>query len=571
MRDEFQDYTPDPSSQRSVSDWLMQVISGNKPEEPGKAAAQNGARPLANGTAAAAVLEEAPREPDKSGPAAVVELQPQRVEQQENAAVKSPVAEFTAEDLCGPPVIKPAAPAARGILDEITADDLCWVPEKAERNGRKPGVVEEEPVPAAAAPVVAATKGSIKIVDIEEMKPHVAEVEAEEPEVAAEAEPVAAVEEPVGAVELSKPELVAEVSAAKVVEAEALRPVAGAGEDVLTAADITRDRVLYAADAERMGMLRPLRKTEPAASAAAEPEREITAADIMRDRVLLQMQMTKPVEAEQVKAEPEAKAPDAAAAVVESAPEIEAAAAEAKTDIVEVPEAPAVELEASAAEPEAEASAAADAPMEIQAPAAEEIAVAEEPVTEFPAREAMETGESVFAHKGIWGDAARVEAHEAEDVTAEFSDQEPDYRASKGGYLKPEELEDLDEASPEKLAAALKGLARLGTVLPQLARTAEGGAAGDAGLSHEARHEVANLRMIQYEIRSTVHDHSLQLKRMEDQMIRVREAVDTDNTESAEMADSMKSTVKLVRMIGIGVGILLVILIAMVGFMLEHH
>lgn len=575
MRDEFQDYTPDPSAQRSVSDWLMQVIEGKKPDEPGNGTGQKGARPSANGTTVAAVLEEMPREPEKSGPA--VEAQPQRAEQKESAAVESPLAQFSAEDLCGPPVIKPAAPAPRSILDDISADDLCWVPEKAQQNGHKPNVVEEGPA------------GSIKIVDIEEMKPQVFEVEAEKPLIEVEAEPIAAVEESAAMVEPPNPTLASEIQAAKEVKAEAPSPIAESGENSVSAADITRDRVLYAADAERIGLLRPLRKTEPAANGNGQPGHEVTAADIMRDRVLQQMQPAKAVEAEPSAKAPEmvsaqAEAPEIVAAqaevpeivaaqaeLVEPVPVVETAPAEVMTEVVEVPEA--VESESSVFEPKAAADVfvpATAVPIEVQD---QEIATAEEHAAsaEFPASGVAETGESVFAHKGIWGDAARAEGVEAEDGTGALSDQEPDYRATKGGYLKPEELEELDEASPDKLAAALKGLARLGTVLPQLARTAEGGAANDAGLSHEARHEMGNLRMIQYEIRSTVHDHSLQLKRMEDQMVRVREAMDSDNTENAELADSMKSTVKLVRMIGIGVGILLVVLIAMVGFMLEHH
>jgi hypothetical protein len=76
--------------------------------------------------------------------------------------------------------------------------------------------------------------------------------------------------------------------------------------------------------------------------------------------------------------------------------------------------------------------------------------------------------------------------------------------------------------------------------------------------------------MIQYEIRSTVHDHSLQLKRMEELMIRVREATESDTRENMDLAESMKSTAKLLRLVGIGLGVLMVVLIVMVGLGLGH-
>lgn len=76
--------------------------------------------------------------------------------------------------------------------------------------------------------------------------------------------------------------------------------------------------------------------------------------------------------------------------------------------------------------------------------------------------------------------------------------------------------------------------------------------------------------MVQYEIRSTVHDHSLQLKRMEEQLTRVREVMESESSEHGELTESVMATVKLVRMLGMGLGALLLTLIVMVGLILVH-
>jgi hypothetical protein len=194
--------------------------------------------------------------------------------------------------------------------------------------------------------------------------------------------------------------------------------------------------------------------------------------------------------------------------------------------------------------------------------------------------------ESVFAHEGFWGGALRAEAtslEEPDPALPVYGAQAPlfpqdgpqySYEDATRGFTRLEEERDLEEALPERRGSALKSL--LGSVLPWVTRALPGPEAEEEreannGMTPEAADEVANLRMVQYEIRTTIQDHSQQLKRVEEQLGRVRETIQSNATERADLADSVKSTVKLVRLIGIGLGALLLILIIMVGLTLGRR
>jgi hypothetical protein len=119
-------------------------------------------------------------------------------------------------------------------------------------------------------------------------------------------------------------------------------------------------------------------------------------------------------------------------------------------------------------------------------------------------------------------------------------------------------------------SSGMKALLRLGTLLPWLAREMEAGNDQNAALTQEVRHEVSGMRLVQYEIRSTVHDHSLQLKRVEEQLTRVREAVTAEQSGTADLVESVKSTTKVVSMVGVGICVMLVAILGLVTFMVMH-
>ncbi len=179
--------------------------------------------------------------------------------------------------------------------------------------------------------------------------------------------------------------------------------------------------------------------------------------------------------------------------------------------------------------------------------------------------DAVDGPEGVFARKDfLWGPERRKPVDGDEDT----------YTGPERRYPVPKELQQL-EGRPEGWNAAVKTLLRLGSVLPWLVRVLpmlEGNVGKDqsTGLSHEVRHEVADLRLVQYELRTAVQDQSLQLKRVEDQLTRIRQSLEPDSSQRSGLDATVKSTVKLVRLMGIGVGALLLVLIVMVAILMAH-
>src|SRR6185437_15764823 len=134
--------------------------------------------------------------------------------------------------------------------------------------------------------------------------------------------------------------------------------------------------------------------------------------------------------------------------------------------------------------------------------------------------------ENVFARQGFWGNSGEGETS-PKAILQGFKDAFPPPGSGEAGK------------HPEGWFSAWKTMLRLGSVLPWVARAlpalesgainADPGAvgvtaAGSAGVAQETRQDVAGLRLVQYETRTTVQDHSMQLKRMEEQLTRVRES-----------------------------------------------
>lgn len=557
MRDEVKDYPSDPNAQKSVSDWLMHVISGKPPIEGQPANAAQSAAPR---DAGAVAVEELPGENERRNGA---------VEKKEEMTA----AEFTAEDLCGPAVFK--MPASPLVKEEITADDLCFVPKSEEMKPHRNGTSS-----AAASTEILRSEAPVAEVQPEQkLVAEVIEIRGPEQSVVAKAVEVAQPQqEPLQkAVEVVQPqqEPARTVVDTKETEQRAARVVEEKTPEQHAADFLMRDRVRYSGAPPETA-----RFSRKAVETAA-GEREITVADILRDRVLRQMQP--PVEPFPAKTQPVATQAEAVGDIPpKEEPPVEQAvpAAPAETILEVRPNLP--DIQAQTAVPVAEPKVVVEdlpsaEPQVIEVAAAAELSGGSK---SEPKTDATDPAKSVFAQEGIWGGASQLNGVTAEDAGYQepVSEEDPMYQASKR-YLKPEELQALEHAmeeeKPESLSSALKTLVKLGSVLPWISRavpTAEGvpGSEMETGLSHEGRHEIANLRMVQYEIRSTVHDHSLQLKRMEEQVIRVRESMESGSRENMDLAESVKSTVKLLRLVGIGLGVLMVVLIVMVGLLSVH-
>lgn len=123
--------------------------------------------------------------------------------------------------------------------------------------------------------------------------------------------------------------------------------------------------------------------------------------------------------------------------------------------------------------------------------------------------------------------------------------------------------------------AMWKALLQIKTVLPYLSRLLPLldlglGHAQNSNAANELRANVTSLETTQRDLRVSVQDQTLQLKRIEEQLTRMREASEKNAFEHAELVEDVKSIGNLVRVVGAGLAILLVVLILMVGALLAH-
>ncbi|MGC2162309.1 MAG: hypothetical protein WA634_10395 [Silvibacterium sp.] len=571
MKDEFHNPSLETASQKSVTDWLMQVISGKKPIELNiNHAAQEEKQPEAKPpaprlVAVAATPRVAARTEDVVSPNGVVEEQ----------------SVFTAEDLCGPPLL-PIIPVIREVKppkEEITAEDLCWVPKGQE--------LKPQPIAAVdAAPVV---------------EPPVAEPPAAEPQ-----------EHEITAADITR-DTASDIAEPENDAIDAILRRLEQAQQTVTAADLLREPGSYAAElAAAAAAAEEEPKTQLSLTAGAGSVADEAVASAPAESAVAPEPMTEP-ETSVVAAEPtpethpEVHAEASAAAVEETVHEPawqEAAAlgegsapqgVEGETEQIAATHIPdeqdGMHAEAPMDPAATEAAAMADASLlteqhtdvlaELAANASTTEGLIQGPGEQVESQAGV-AGESVFAKEdvwarsGVWREPTPAEAAAREDVFQDpsFREQTKHYPEERM-YPQADELKDLEmETQPEGWNAAWKTLLRLGSMLPWLARALpmlEAGARGEQspGLVQEVRHEVAGMRMVQYEIKTTVQDHSLQLKRMEEQLTRLRESL--DSPDNNELTKSVKLTAKLVQMAGIGLGALLLVLLIMVAVLLAHH
>jgi cell division protein FtsX len=96
------------------------------------------------------------------------------------------------------------------------------------------------------------------------------------------------------------------------------------------------------------------------------------------------------------------------------------------------------------------------------------------------------------------------------------------------------------------------------------------GHAQSSSATNELRENVTALQSTQRDLRVSVQDQTLQLKRVEENLTRMREVSEKNAFEHAELVEDVKSIGNLVRVVGAGLAILLIVLILMVGALLAH-
>jgi hypothetical protein len=86
---------------------------------------------------------------------------------------------------------------------------------------------------------------------------------------------------------------------------------------------------------------------------------------------------------------------------------------------------------------------------------------------------------------------------------------------------------------------------------------------GMAGLSGELKQSVGDLQLAQRDMRMTVQEQLVQMKRVEEEMHRMRDATEKTAFESSNLVEDMKSTYSLLKKTA---GVLGVLVAALIGF-----
>lgn len=582
MKDELDELTTDASSRKTATDWLMKVISRKNPIN----LRLNGLN-------------------DEDGEAAVAGMV-----SADAPGAREWVGEFGAEDLCGAPAV-PVIEVARATATEVTADDVCWVPEERR--------LKSQPMAEAASRLLQMTTPFRD----DRREPETRQPEMRKPPAAPVAEEFygeTALAADLARIRRSSDEVAVEditrEPAPYVVEP---MPAWGSFSDSFHASDVV-DRPITEADISRDWMVESINLLEEKGkdgvvlpfSFKVLKSKEAVPSNGPAAPVAQFEPLSAPIaQGGQVEAIVSSSAVNGAAttyvAEATALPEIAASAAAVELEpsfAVQPESVAAAEEEAPLAvapsdfatcAPEPEFSTEPEAAVEIEPPPASEppqsleaagfephtIHIEDEgslPVSEAVAAEAVpeeiapESGsrrqpESVFAREGFWKDSVPEEAAASEEAPLNID------RKSSNAVPEGENLDGSDKP-PEEWVSAWKALLRIGSVLPWLAKSLPAVEAGGAGESAsalgEVRQDVAGLRLVQYEIRTTVQDHTLQLKRMDEQLGRIQESLESKSSNSADLVENVESMSKLVRIVGIGLGGLVLVLILLVVILLAH-
>lgn len=108
-------------------------------------------------------------------------------------------------------------------------------------------------------------------------------------------------------------------------------------------------------------------------------------------------------------------------------------------------------------------------------------------------------------------------------------------------------------------------------VVAQLLSFVDGSNATQSAAQEELHHGLSEIQTSHSELRLLVQDQTVEMRRIEEQITRLRETAERNATEQVELVEDVKALGNLVRTIGAAVSILLVILILLTGFLLVHR
>jgi hypothetical protein len=107
--------------------------------------------------------------------------------------------------------------------------------------------------------------------------------------------------------------------------------------------------------------------------------------------------------------------------------------------------------------------------------------------------------------------------------------------------------------------------------LAHLLHLASGASASQTAAQEELHQAIAEIQSGHRELHLQVQDQTVEMQRIKDQITLLRQSTERNATEHAELVENVRSLSNLVRIIGAGLAILLVILITLTAVLLTRH
>jgi hypothetical protein len=107
--------------------------------------------------------------------------------------------------------------------------------------------------------------------------------------------------------------------------------------------------------------------------------------------------------------------------------------------------------------------------------------------------------------------------------------------------------------------------------IAQLIHFIDGSTAAQAAAQEDLHVGLSEIQTGHRELGLQVQDQTVQIRRIEEQIGRLRISVERNAAEQAELMQNMKSLGNLVRAIGAGLAILLIVLLVLTSFLLIHR
>lgn len=172
-----------------------------------------------------------------------------------------------------------------------------------------------------------------------------------------------------------------------------------------------------------------------------------------------------------------------------------------------------------------------------------------------------------------------VSASTVDRLIALASDEKPAPPQTAGAL--PQETHGLETTMPLLAEPApglddnpmLKALLQYRMLMPYMTRLLEPQGQADptlASLATELKQSVGDLQLAQRDLRLTVQDQLVQMKRVEEEMNRTREATERNAAEASELVEDMKSMRSLVRKAAAFLGTMMAVLVVLMIWLLAR-